>query len=246
MAEKIDNPVSRSMVESIYNQFGEYFPVIYPPAASGQGWALGARLPEEHKKWIAHINGNPRFREIVRQEIERVLSRYVFDGRSYLKITFSPRGTTFETDGINSCCIYVSPEGIGGCSYVYHNIDSFEQAMVLFIALSIYLPKLYSALENFESGEFDIKEFPPLIERVDENIKMNQVPDCQMKYGECLHWKSYLCEICTRNPKSHALPTQKDISRLGDKWEPEGGLPGKKLCDICGANISTDKCPFCD
>jgi len=245
MKKKIDNPVSRSMIESIWNQFGEYLPVIYPPTRSGQGYAIGANLPKEHKKWIAHINGNPGFREMIKHDIENIFSRYVFDGGSYLRISFSPMGTAFETDGINGCMIYVEPESPSGCTYAYHNIDSFEQAMVLFLALSAYLPKLYSALENFESGEYDPKDFPPLQERLDANIKLNRVPECQMKYGECLHWKSVLCEICTRNPKSHSLPTQKDVARLGDKWEPEGGLPGKRLCDICGANLSTDKCPFC-
>lgn len=94
-------------------------------------------------------------------------------------------------------------------------------------------------------GEYFPAIYPPLQDRINETIKLNRVPECQMKYGQCLHWKSMLCEICTRNPKSHNVPTQKDVARLGDKWEPEGGLPGKRLCDNCGANISKDKCPFC-
>ena len=130
---KSDNPVSRNIVESIHNQFGEYFPVIYPPLESGQGWALGAILPKEHNKWIANINGNPRFRETIKREIEYVFSMYVFDGRTYLKISFSPTGTAFETDGVNGCMIYVNPDSISGCTYVYHNIDTFEQAMVSMI-----------------------------------------------------------------------------------------------------------------
>lgn len=246
MKKKIDNPVSRSIVDSIWNKFGDYFPEIQPFKSEGSTrYVVGANLPRnEHKKWIAHISGNPNFRKIFEQEIEKVFATYIFHGRTFLKIQWSPHGTSFETDGINGCMIYVADSVPYG--YTYHNIDTFEQAMVLFIALSKYLPRLYFALDGLESGEIDPEAFPPLQERLTQNITLNRILDCQMKSGECLHWKSWLCQHCTRNPKAFYIETQKNLTRIGDKWEPEGGLPGREICFTCGANISTDKCPFCD
>jgi hypothetical protein len=246
MEKKLNNPVSRSIVDSIWNRFGDYFPEIQRFESGGRSnYAVGAKLPEkEHKKWIAHVSGNPNFREVVKQEIEGVFANYVFHGRTFLKIQWTSHGTLFETDGVNGCLVYVVDSVSYG--YGYHNIDTFEQAMVLFIALSKYLPRLYSILECLESGEIDSETFSPLQERFTQTITLNLVPDCQMKYGECLHWKSWLCQYCTRNPKAFYIETQKDLTRIGDKWEPEGGLPGREICPICGANISTDKCPFCN
>lgn len=244
MEEKIDNPVSRKIVlDSVWNRMGDYLPEIH---CHGNRFSLGARLPEkEHRKWIAHINGNPNFREMVKRGLEAIFSNHIFTGRSYLEIRWFPHGTSFETDGVNGCMVYVSSDS-GNYEYSCHNIDNFEQASVLFIALSVYLPKLYFALEAFESGELDTKKFPALEKVITEKITLNQVPECKMTFDECIHKYTWLCGICTRNPNAFFIKENKDLERIGDKWEPEGGLPGKKLCPVCGANISSEKCPYCE
>jgi len=247
MPEKIDNPVSRKIVNSVYNRLGDYFPEISRHREGLRNWyTINARLPEEiHKKWISRINSNRYFRGMVKGKIEEIFSSYIFNGQSFLEIRWARGGTSFETDGINGCMVFVSADS-GVYNYSCHNIDSFEQAMVLFIALSIYLPFLYFALESFESGNVDVEKFPPLEDRIIQRITLNQVQGCQMKYGECIHWASTLCDLCTRNPKARSILKQQDLSRIGDKWEPEGGFPGRELCSACGANMSTGKCPFCD
>jgi len=166
----------------------------------------------------------------------------VFNSQSYIEIWWSPGGVTFNTDG-DRCGIYIS----GGPDYGYspHNVDHYEQASVLFISLSIFLSRLYSAMEAFESGSIPVKKCSPLEEEIHERIKLNQQKGCDMTSGECIHWKTYICGHCSRNPKAFFLKTKNDLVILGDKWEPEGGIPGKNLCVVCGANISKPICHHC-
>jgi hypothetical protein len=241
--KKIRNPVSRHIaLNSVWNAFGDYLPKIFK--FSGSGYGIDARLPREiHKKWIGYIAGIERFRDTVKEEIEDIFSSYAFNGQSFLEIQWRPRGVSFETDGVNGCIVYVEDGPDYG--YTVHNVDNYEQASVLFIAFSVYLPKLYSALETFESGNIDLKKVAPLKEGVTQRIKLNRVKECDMKSDECLHWKTYLCEYCSRNPKAFFLTDKKNIHQIGDKWEPEGGLPGKNFCRVCHANISKPVCPHC-
>lgn len=241
--KEIRNPVSRHIVlECIWNTFDCYLPKIF--TLGDRSYGIDARLPKEpHKKWIAHISAIEGFRERVKEEIEGVFSSYVFNSQSYLKIYWRPRGVAFETDGVNGCCVYVEDSADYG--YTVHNVDHYEQASVLFIALSVYLPKLYSALESFESGRVDSKKITPMKEGVTQKIKLNQIKGCDMEFEECLHWASYLCQYCSRNPKAFFLSDKKNLYQIGDKWEPEGGLPGKNFCTSCHANISKPICPHC-
>lgn len=245
MTEKIGNPVSKAIVnESISNQIALYFPeIVFCKGLGGNGYAIGAKLPRDYyKKWIAYINNKEGFRKFVKQEIENIFSSHVFEGQSYLKIIWDSRGTTFETDGVNGCMAYVSD----GESYTCHNIDTFEQAMVLFMALSMYLPRLYFALDTFESDNIDLENFSPSQERIVQTIKLNRVKGCQMTSEQCIHWKTWICDLCTRNPKAYFILRQEDLDRIGDKWEPEGGLDGRELCHVCGTNISYEKCTHCN
>jgi len=240
--EKIDNPVSRKIVLTlVYNRIDNYFPDI--SCASGGGYSVGVRLPEEaYKKWISYVNGLEKFREKVSRKIEEVFSRYVFDCQSYIEIWWSPHSVAFNTDG-NACGIYVSsgPD----YSYTSHNVDSYEQASVLFIALSIYLKELYFVLEAFENKSISAENVAPLKEELHQRIKLNRQKECDMDYGECIHWKSFYCEHCSRNPKARFVKTKDDLAIFGDKWEPEGGIPGKNFCVSCLANISKPICPNC-
>ena len=151
----IDNPVSRGIVNSIWNRFDEYLPkIIFCPNG---GYYIKARLPEaEHKKWIARILGNPNFRDNIIEEIKNIFSSYSFQRQSFLEVRWKPHGASFETNGVNGCNLYVPPSGEYG--YTCHNIDNFEQACILFIALAVYLPKLYFQLENFEGGKYNIEK----------------------------------------------------------------------------------------
>lgn len=245
MTEKPKNTLSRKIVETkVHNQLFDYFPKILCNTGDGRiGFSIGAKLPtEEHKKWISHILGNELFRKKVKKEIENILCRHVFNHQAFLEISWGPGGAAFETTGANGCLVYPESE-----AYTCHNIDDFEQAAVLFIVFSVYLENLYFALEEFENGTFNPEKFPPLKEGITDRIELNLVPDCQMKYGECIHWKTWICGLCTRNPKkAFTIKDKTELTRIGDKWEPEGGLPGKNICPVCGANISSEKCPFCE
>jgi hypothetical protein len=205
-------------------------------------YGVSAELPEKYRKWIANIIGNEYFRNKVKKEIESIFANQVFNSQSYIKITWFVQGPSFQTDGINDCSTYVPY--LDPSSYSHHNIDNYEQASILHIALSIYLQNLYPFLEDFETGEKSSEEYPPLKDRIVNKITLKKVEDCKMTYEQCIH-KGRLCELCGRNPKAYHLLSQKDIKRIGDKWEPRGGLPGRKLCPVCGANISSDECPFC-
>lgn len=241
--KKVDNPVSRKIVlDSVRDRINDYFPSI-SCTGGGRGYNVGTRLPEKaHKKWISYINGLEKFRETVSREIEEVFSRFVFNAQSYLEIWWSPGDVTFNTDG-NACGIHVS-DGSDDYGYSSHNVDHYEQASVLFIALSIYLSRLYFSLETFESGSIPAEKCQPLEKALRQRIKLNRQKECDMTSEECIHWKSIYCQHCSRNPKAHFVKTKDDLAIFGDKWEPEGGIPGKNLCR-CVANISKPICAHC-
>ncbi len=243
--KKVNNPVSREIVlNSVRNRLDCYFPHIGHIGKDPFGaYSVTAGLPGKiYKKWISYINGLEGFRETVKREIEEVFSQYVFNSQSYIEIWWSPGGVTFNTDG-NACGIYIS--GPSDCGYYPHNVDHYEQASVLFIALSIYLSRLYSAMEGFESESIPVEKCSPLEEEIHQRVKLNRQKGCDMTSEECIHWKSFICEHCSRNPKAFFLKTKDDLAVLGDKWEPEGGIPGKNLCLSCGANISKPICHHC-
>lgn len=160
-----NNPVSSEIINnSVWNRMGDYLPVIINRSDMHMGsWAIGARLPRGfYEKWIAYIIGNPRFREMVEEKIENIFHDHIFDIQSFLEIRWHSKGVSFETDGVNGCLVHVYLEG-GDCGYSCHNIDAFEQASILFLALSVYLPDLYFALEFYEKEKIKL-EFQPLPE----------------------------------------------------------------------------------
>ncbi len=159
-----DNLVSSGIINnSVWNRIGDYFPVIINRSDMNmQSWAISARLPKDfYKKWIAYIIGNPKFREMVEERIENIFRNHIFDCQSFLEIRWHSSGASFETDGVNGCFVYVYLEG-GDCGYSCHNIDAFEQASILFLALCVYLPDLYFALELYEKegAKLDFQPFP--------------------------------------------------------------------------------------
>lgn len=242
-----DNPVSRKIVNnSAWNQLGEYLPVLWVQKSGlSRSYSITARLPKEpHEKWLPYINGNLFFREKIKNHIESILSGHTFRGQSFLEIRFGFGSTSFETDGINGCMVYVG-DGIN-YGYSYHNIDNFEQAAILFIALSIYLSKLYFALETFESGKVNLKKSPRLEKVTTFRISLNQVKGCTMGSNECLHWASWYCFHCIRNWEKLIPKSEAELQRLGDKYEPLEGSSRKFLCVSCAANLKKAAiCHYC-
>lgn len=187
MEKDKNNPVSNGIINnSVWNRIGDYLPMIINRSDMHmQSWAISARLPENfYKKWIAYIIGNPKFRKTIEERIENVFRDHIFDRQSFLEIRWHSKGVSFETDGVNGCMVYVYLEG-GYCGYSCHNIDTFEQANILFLALSLYLPDLYSALELYEREEMKLK-FSPLSERevIYKRIILNN-ERCKTKMGGC-------------------------------------------------------------
>lgn len=184
MQKEIDNPVSREVVNKhVYDKISDYLPAIVNRSDTNmQSWSIESRLPEIfYKKWVASIVSNPRFREHVERKIENIFRWHVFNGQSFIEIRWSSGGASFETDGVNGCLITTGGEN----SYFSHNIDSFEQATILFLALSSYLSILYSALELYESKGAD-PEFPPLQKDViHKRITLNNERQRKRKSEEC-------------------------------------------------------------
>jgi len=249
--DKILNPVSRTVINDGNNNLGDFIPkIIMLGDGAFRGFGISAKLPEKAcKKWLGHIVGNERLRKLVIEELQNIFGGHVFYGQSYLRIRWSPRGVTFETDGENGCYVAMSDLGVE-FSYTYHNIDTLEQAMVLYLSLSIWLPRLWFYLDRLESGHMNSKDFTPLTkdEYVLDEIVLPQVPECQMLLEQCQNKYSRICHYCTRNPKFFSGLQDNESKRVGDKYEPPGGLEGKELCPVCGANITAldGKCPYCD
>jgi hypothetical protein len=190
MERNKNNLVSSGIINnSVWNRIGDYLPVITNRSDMHmQSWAISARLPKDfYKKLIAHIIGNPKFRETVEEKIKNVFRNHAFDFQSFLEIRWHSKGASFETDGVNGCMVYVYSE-CGDCGYSCHNIDTFEQASVLFLALSTYLPDLYSALEIYEREKDKIKFLPlsegeiiykRIILNNNRQSKNKEIKDCQ-------------------------------------------------------------------
>jgi len=190
MEKNKNNPVSSEIInKSVWNSIGDYLPVIINRSDMHmQSWIINARLPESFcKKWIAYIIGDQKFREMIEEKIENIFRNHVFDGQSFLEIRWHSKGVSFETDGVNGCMIYVYAEG-GYYGYISHNINTSEQVDILFLALSQYLPALYSALNLYEREKAKLKlsqTFPEgeiIYKRIilhNKQSENKEIKDCQ-------------------------------------------------------------------
>jgi hypothetical protein len=235
----IDNPVSREIVNSVYNRFGDYFPqLVVFKRELDLSFSVEARLPKSYKELIPYINGNHRFIDKIKERIGSVLLTHVFRWQSYLEIEFSESGISFGTDG-NACRLYVSGDI---CSY--HNIDTYEQASILFIALSIYLSQLYPVLEYMKSRKpEELKDIKKIENFISFRIKLNKT-GCKEEYGKCTNWASWICEHCIRNWARLPYHGKEELELLGDKFESPDG-PINCLCISCGANLRGYICQYC-
>ena len=152
----------------------DYFPEI-----SG---GIKVELPPEHNVWIPRIMGDANFRELVIKEVQDLFTESLL-GQSFLKLHFTSRGVSFETDGTNFCAVYPEPDQLtGGGVSVSHNIDTLEQKFVLLGALLKYLPWLFRILEDFKNGERDPSGFPPLKKEEDfiRTIRTRSRKNCSL------------------------------------------------------------------
>lgn len=236
-----DNPISQEIINSVYNSFADYLPWLSVNKTEyGSRFSIGARLPKSHRDLIPYINGNSWFRARMKEKIESILLTHKFRFQSYLEINFNSASTSFNTDG-NACGIYI----YDGRNYTYHNIDTYEQVSVLFIALSTYLVGLYPALEHLKSKKSDLEKMKKLENSVSFKIQLRRVEGCQKKSEECIHWKIWICNYCIRNWNKMSIPRdENELARLGDKFESSKG-PKKYLCISCGANMKDYICHYC-
>lgn len=168
-----NNPVSLAIaLSSVWNNFGDFLPKIsFVEGDRSSVYEIFARLPEKiHRKLIRKINGKQSFRESVVRKINEIFSHYRFRYQSCIKISWTALGVSFETDG---CSIGVSSNPDYG--YYSHNITNYKQANILFIALSIYLYKLYPTMEALESKTVDSTGYEPLKEEVVYYIKLKKM-----------------------------------------------------------------------
>ena len=173
MKDKTDNLVSKYIFNNcVWNSFHWYFPEI---SKGENGWGVQARLPKDiYKKWIARIVGNELFRKRIVEKIEEVISSQAYRHQTFLRIIWKSFGPAFETDGQNFCATYV-PYNVGD-GFECHNIDSCEQAHLLFLCLSIFLPNLYIAMEMLESGKYKKEDWPEFKEEyLLEEIKLRRL-----------------------------------------------------------------------
>lgn len=169
---KIDNLVTRKIAQrNFWNKVTDYLPMIEVfQRGISTAYSVQARLPEEYKKWIAHIASKQDFRTAVERKIARLFSSFQFQKQSYLKLIWKQKGLFFETDG-SAVYIFFQDEGV---IYTYRDIENQEQAEILFLALSVYLPRLYFELEKWEASFREAKN-PPQIAEIVQEIKLNKV-----------------------------------------------------------------------
>ena len=67
-------------------------------------------------------------------------------------------------------------------------------------------------------------------------------PQCEIDYGQCLHWCTFVCYHCSRNCHRSRRTSEFDC------WEPEEAKrdDGIVICDICGhPSKDQDSCQNC-
>ncbi len=222
---KNENPVAMEIFCSVRNSIQDYFPKMLH-ASEGRGWAVYAYLPEKlHRKWIRYIQGHEGFKQAVVEDLKSFLTHQLFEFQSYVEIDWLPQGASVETDGENGCMVYVDSHGID-YGYQCHNVDTQEQATILFIALGAYLKRLYDALEAFETGRIksDTPQPDDIMRCERMKIPLQRFPmNCANEFYQCCLNRDYFnCNTCIRNPRSSRYPrTENEWKKYSDKFKEE-------------------------
>lgn len=166
------------MESTVWENLEKYSPRIEqaPQGGAYTGYYfINCKLPEQkYKKCIPYIVNHPKSKKIVKNEIEKILFHHKFKEQSYLRIRWSNRGADFETDG-NGCILYPSSD-FGDYGYGSYNVDTLEQAFVLFTALSVYLRRVWVALALFTNKPSEAEKWikkHSLIEKTTQTIELN-------------------------------------------------------------------------
>ncbi len=116
-----------------------------------RGYGVGAEIPEElYGKHTARIHSDPLFRRAVEDDLEAIFSKERVADPRRLSIAWKQEGVTFDTDG-NACGIgYFSGRRSGTISE--HNVDTYGQGVVLFVGLTSYMRRLYTAFAALENS----------------------------------------------------------------------------------------------
>lgn len=136
--------------------FDDFLPTIYK---AHNGYCVSVKLPSKlYNKWIARVMGNQKFIDKVVEDIRLILEPFLREHKYYLKISWNNYGMSFSCNG-DACEIYPT---LDGRQYADHNIDGPFQALILFMALSVYLPSMYFALSQLEENKNDLSNWPEL------------------------------------------------------------------------------------
>lgn len=170
MKEKKDS--NQEIKPFSFYDIGKFLPQIYGSEDKEPlDFTIKTEIPREsHEKWIGHINNLEEHRTTTVNRVEKALSHYQFKTQTYLLMTWDKDRVSFETDGLRCGLHLVKETDFYG--YDSHNIHNFEQMVVLFIALSIYLQEIYKALELFKQGKIDSNNYEPLTETIRNKIRL--------------------------------------------------------------------------
>ncbi len=178
-----------------------------------ENWYIGCTLPPSHKKWIRHVFGLEHFRTQVITEIKAILLSNPFHWQSYLTLKWNPTGLSFETDG-NACGLYIDDN-----KYTCHNLDTYEQASIFYLALTRYLYDLFVILEMFETNAIQSDPISTDYRQIlYTKIELPRFPECAKTFDQCVHKYTYVCDTCLRNPKTALIP-RNNYKEFGDKFK---------------------------
>ncbi|MCL5430254.1 MAG: hypothetical protein M1504_02130 [Candidatus Marsarchaeota archaeon] len=129
----------------------EYLPEI---KGTREGVTLEADLPKSYREDIVGLLRNDAFKKIVEEDVNAVALNGV-------TITWGDTGAILLAKGIGQCpCI--GPQA-GFERYAPHNIDTYQQASVLFLALSIYLRHVALFTNQYKLGFAMLSDYIPQI-----------------------------------------------------------------------------------
>lgn len=179
-----DNAASKGIIEQLHNnKVGVFIPTIIS-GSNYFGFGVDCRLPDElYFKWISTITGSEKFREHVEKRIRGSMQgKCNLEWPTELWLHWQQHGLAIETGGVNGCGVYVpslSESSVNPLlpSYTSHNIDNLTQALVLQMALSIYMKSLMLALDSLESYGVEkswFAESKPLSEDITVRIQLRE------------------------------------------------------------------------
>ena len=102
-----------------------------------EGCGVTVRLPNSYRKYIGMMSGNEKYRHNIEEEIAAIFKGTLRDGFE-INVRWSRSGPIFDVPG-NSCGVFVDGSDHDMKEYTDHNVDTAQQALVLYTCLNIHM-----------------------------------------------------------------------------------------------------------